>query len=127
MFACSDLSKRLPRKQNPFFFVNVDVFFCQVYDENDYRRARFTGRQKEVRSYLLKCTEDGCIIKISHKPERGFSQATKYCIQMCSFFFFASLILKNCKCKLQKLQCKYSIFKFMHKTDKPYMFCAAKL
>lgn len=25
------------------------VFFCQVYDEDDYRRARFTVRQKEVR------------------------------------------------------------------------------
>lgn len=36
------------------------VFFCQVYDENDYRRARFVGRQKEV-SELLKCREDVCI------------------------------------------------------------------
>lgn len=29
--------------------VMMMVFSCQVYDEDDYRRARFTGRQKEVR------------------------------------------------------------------------------
>lgn len=41
------------------------LFFCQVYDENDYRRARFVGRQKEV-SWLLKCREDVYTYKIHH-------------------------------------------------------------
>lgn len=52
-----DFSKWVPQNQkiklNILGWFALIVFFCQVYDENDYRRARFVGREKEV-SYLRK-------------------------------------------------------------------------
>lgn len=51
-FCCCDFSKRVPPKTkislNILGWFVLIVVFCQVYDEKDYRRARFVGRQKEV-------------------------------------------------------------------------------
>lgn len=45
----------------------VLFFFCQVYDENDYRRARFVGRQKEVRLLLKGLNKMLVNLYTSHK------------------------------------------------------------